>query len=267
MKPQNSYWASNLKFMRSRKKINQENLADKLEISRSKLVAHETGQTTNPPLEDLIKFSDFFKISIDSLVKVDLSKLSELKLRELEAGNDIYVSGNKIRVLAIATDQKNRENITFVPIKAKAGYMAGYSDTSFIETLPNFNLPHLSDKKTYRMFPTEGNSMLPIPENSLIITEYAEDWTTLNDTPGIVILKNEQDFLFKNVTYIAEERSLLLHSLNPEYADKIIFAGDVLEVWKYQSHITDVIPSEGGLIQQLINTVNEIKVDVKSLKN
>ena len=264
MEKPNFFWGSNLKYLRNRKKLSQEDLAERVGITRVKLNSHEQGTSKNPPLEDLIKFSEFFKISIDSLIKVNISKLHELKLRELEAGNDVYVSGNKIRVLAISVDKKNNENITYVPVKAKAGYSSGYSDPAYIETLPSFNLPHLSEKKTYRMFPTEGKSMLPIPENSLILTEYVADWTTLKNTPCIVILRNEQDFVFKNVTFLSKENTLQLHSLNPEYADRNIFVGDVLEIWSYNSHLTDVLPSS-TIIEEVLRIVNEIKVDVKSI--
>jgi len=54
---QNFYWAKNLKFLRARKKISQEAIAEKLDIARSKYAMHESGAVKNPPLEDLVKFS------------------------------------------------------------------------------------------------------------------------------------------------------------------------------------------------------------------
>jgi len=218
-------------------------------------------------LEDLIKFSEYFKISIDTLLKVDLAKLGELKLRELEAGNDVYISGGRIRVLSISVDSRNKENVEFVPLKAKAGYLNGYNDPEYIAQLPKFSMPQLPNNKTFRVFPTEGDSMLPIPENCLVITEYVADWNGLKDTPCIVIMRNEQSFLFKIVSSrIETNRTLLLHSLNPAYEDKEVFAGDVAEVWKYHSYITDVIPSSETMMQELLRTVNEIRIDVKTLK-
>jgi len=268
MTSQNFYWASNLKFLRNRKKISQEILSEKLDIARSKLAMMETGAVKNPPLEDLIKFSEYFKISIDTLLKVDLVKLGELKLRELEAGNDVYISGGRIRVLSISVDSRNKENIEFVPLKAKAGYLNGYNDPEYIAQLPKFSMPQLPSNKTFRIFPTEGDSMLPIPENCLVITEYVADWNGLKDTPCIVIMRNEQSFLFKIVSSrIEANRTLLLHSLNPAYEDKEVFAGDVAEVWKYHSYITDVIPSSETMMQELLRTVNEIKIDVKNLQS
>lgn len=50
---------------------------------------------------------------------------------------------------------------------------------------------------TYRMFPTTGDSMLPIPEGSDVVARYVQDWKTLKpDRHCIVILKGEQDFVF-----------------------------------------------------------------------
>lgn len=263
---QNLFWAENLKFLRNRKKQSQDDLAGSLGLTRAKLNSHENGLSKNPPLEDLIKIADYFKIAVDTLLKINLAKIGELRLRELEAGNDIYISGGKIRVLSITVNSEDRENIEFVPKKAKAGYMTGFNDPDFIAQLPKFSLPHLPQNKTYRMFPTEGDSMLPIPENCLVIAEYVADWSMLRDTACIVIMKSEQTFLFKMVTLNRATESLLLHSLNPEYKDREVWVGDVLEVWKYHSHITDVIPSDDGISRQILNYVREIRFDVKDIK-
>jgi transcriptional regulator with XRE-family HTH domain len=263
---QKLFWAENLKFLRNRKKQSQDDLANSLGLTRAKLNSHENGLSKNPPLEDLIKIADYFKIAVDTLLKINLAKIGELRLRELESGNDIYISGGKIRVLSITVNSEDRENIEFVPKKAKAGYMAGFNDPDFIAQLPKFSLPHLPQNKTYRMFPTEGDSMLPIPENCLVIAEYVADWNMLRDTPCIVIMKSEQTFLFKMVSLIEANQSLLLHSLNPEYKDREVWVGDVLEVWRYHSHITDVIPSDDGIGQQILNYVREIRFDVKDIK-
>ena len=265
MKHQNTFWAENLKFLRNRKKLSQDELAGNLEITRAKLNSHENGLSKNPPLEDLIRIADYFHIAVDTLLKVNLVKIGELKLRELESGNDIYISGGKIRVLSITVNTDNRENIEFVPKKAKAGYLTSFNDPEFIAQLPKFSLPHLPQNRTYRMFPTEGDSMLPIPENCLVITEYVADWTALKNTPCIVIMKSEQTFLFKMVSLVEANKTFLLHSLNPEYKDKEVSPADVLEIWKYHSHITDIIPTDDGIAKQILNCVREIRFDVKSL--
>jgi len=254
------FWASNIKHLRNRKKLSQDELSEKLQISRSKLNAHENGQSKNPPVEDLVRFSEFFRISIDSLLKVDLSKLSELKLRELEAGNDVYMTGTQIRVLATTVNADNNENVEYVPVKAKAGYLAGYGDPEFIGQLPVFNLPHLPKDRKYRMFQTKGDSMYPIPENAEVIGEYITDWRDIkDDTPCIVITKNE-GFVFKLVSSrIAARNVLVLKSLNELYAPYEVDPAEVVELWRYKYHFTDQIPAPATPMEQVARDVQEIK--------
>ncbi|ODS82024.1 MAG: DNA-binding protein [Cytophagaceae bacterium SCN 52-12] len=262
------FFAPNLKFLRERVKLTQQELANKLEITRSKLNALESGQTTAPRPEDYLKLSDFFKLSIDTLLKVDLSKLGELKLRDLQAGNDVYITGSNIRILAVTVDANNRENVEYVPVKAKAGYRSGYSDPDYIASLPRFSMPNLPPDGSFRMFPTTGDSMLPLPEGSDIICRYVADWTALR--PGalcIVILSGEQDFVFKKVTVRMPERKLLLESLNPVYDPYEVPLAEVLEIWKYHSYQSSEIPSPSSDVQHISTAVNEILRQIKVLRD
>jgi len=268
MEKQTVFWSTNLRHLRNRKKWSQDELAERLDITRSKLNAHENGKTLNPTAEDLVTFSNFFKMSIDSLLKIDMRNLSELKIRELESGNDGYAMGTKLRVLATTVDDKNRENIEFVPIKAKAGYLAGHSDPEFIASLPRFTMPHLPQNRTYRMFPTTGPSMLPIPENSLVIAEFVQDWLSIkNDTLCILILKSSgHDFVFKQVeNQIRDHRRLVLKSLNEEFKPYEVMVGDVLEIWKYVSYVSDAVPAGNISMGQIAQSLREIKVDIAKM--
>src|SRR3546814_19614711 len=93
-KLQKIFFGSNLNFLRVRKKISQEALAMQLEITRAKLAAIEIGQTKAPQPEDYLNFSEFFRVSIDTLLKVDLTKLEGLKLWELVGGTEVFIKGN-----------------------------------------------------------------------------------------------------------------------------------------------------------------------------
>lgn len=251
MMPAKIFFHSNIRYLRERKKKSQEEVAADLGLSRNKLQALESGKTVNPIVIDMVKFSDYFKISVDSLLKVDLTKLGEWKLKELLAGNDVYMTGSKVRILAITTNSENKENTEYVPVKAKAGYMAGYNDPEYIAGLPKYSLPNMPKSGTFRIFPTTGDSMLPIPENSEIIAQYVENWKSLKpDTPCIVILKGEQDFVFKLVT-IYEDGTVLLKSLNNSYKPYQLTSGDVLEIWKYYKHLTATLPSQQTDLQEI----------------
>lgn len=262
----NIFLGSNVKFLRMRKKLTQENLAKNLSMTRSKLNCIETGQTKSPSIEDMLKFSVHFKMSLDTLVKIDLSKLGELKLRELESGNDIYIKGGNLRVLAITVDKNNNENVEYVPIKAKAGYQAGYNDPEFLASLPKFSLPNLPTQGTFRIFPTEGDSMLPIPEGSDVIGKYTEDWQSIKPkTACIVILKNNQDFVFKMVT-LQENKKFLLESMNPIYQPYEVEPGDVLEIWKFHSFSSEEIPEAVSDLSVLLKEMKSLKEEVRLIQ-
>ncbi|HRO41676.1 MAG TPA: helix-turn-helix domain-containing protein [Flavipsychrobacter sp.] len=260
------YWPSNIKLLRRRLALNQEELAAELNISRSKLNAHENGQTVNPPVEDLFRFSDYFRISIDALLRTDLSKLKEQQLIELQSASNDFITGKKIKILATTVDADNNDNIEFVPQKARAGYLAGFSDPEFISKLPVFHLPHLPKDKKFRMFPTSGDSMYPIPENSLVIGKYLEDWLSIKDeTPCIVITKDE-GIVFKLVTnLISTNRTFLLRSLNSIYQPYEVNVADILEVWGFVNYISDSLPQSEIPLQEMSRSLYEIKVELKKL--
>lgn len=261
-----SCWAGNIRFLRNRKKLSQDELATRLGITRSKLAAHENEQTVNPTIEDLIRCSSFFKISIDNLIRTNLSRLSELKIRELEAGNDAYATGAKIRILATTVDSSDREHIEYIPQKAKAGYLAGYNDPEFISSLPVFSLPHLPSDRKFRMFPTTGDSMYPVPENAFVIANYVEDWTQLKDKTACIVITRSAGIVFKLVSVrLQGERCLLLESLNPAYPPYEVPVADILEVWRFVNYLTDTLPSPEMPLQEMSRSLHEIKQTLRTL--
>lgn len=266
MNGQKIFFGGNVKFLRERRKLSQESLAETLGLSRSKLSALENGHTKAPQPEDYLTLSEYFKISVDNLLKVDLSRLGELPLRELEAGNDLYVRGGNLRVLAITTDADNRENVEYVPVKAKAGYRDGYADPEFIASLPKLSLPDLPEGHTFRMFPISGDSMLPVPDGSTVVGQYVEDWTGLkSDTPCVLVLRGDSDFVFKLVTVLHDHR-LLLRSLNTLYESYTVEGGDVLEVWKFYSFQSREIPATETTMDQLLKMVLVLQREVKEMR-
>jgi transcriptional regulator with XRE-family HTH domain len=53
------FWATNIKFLRERKKMSQERLAEELGFTRVKLNALESAATKNPSIEDLITVATY----------------------------------------------------------------------------------------------------------------------------------------------------------------------------------------------------------------
>ena len=223
---------SNIKFLRKKKSLTQEELAERLMISRSKLAGYELNIT--PPLDTLVRIAEYFSISLDILIKENLGSYTEYKLREL-LETDQFLRGRKLRILATTVDEQGRELIEVVSQRAKASYLAGFSDPEFISELPRFSLPFLPMDKKHRVFQVDGDSMLPIPDGAWIVCEYVEDWTAIKDGERYVIVTEQDGVTFK-IAYnkIKAEQKLLLCSANPIYSPFEVEASQIREVWKYR---------------------------------
>lgn len=252
-----SLLASNLKLLRERKSFSQKDLAEVLSLKRHNIDNYE--RNTIPSPEIMLAIADFFKVSVDTMLRIDLSKISEHNLQQLELGNDMYVRGTKFRVHATTVDSHNRDNIELITHKAKAGYTAGYNDPEFIGSLPTFQLPFLSREKKYRMFQIEGDSMLPIPDKSYVIGEFLQNWNEIKDGHSYIFLTRDNGIVFK-VAYneIRKRKHLLLKSLNRSYRPYEVPVNDILEVWKFVNYISSEIPVPNELIKEKVEELMDL---------
>lgn len=238
------FFGNNLKILRARKHRSQQELADFVGIKRSMLNNYEN-HISNPSIESMLKVSEYFNISINTLLTVDFSKLSGSQLAELEQGLDVYVKGSKLRVLATTVNEKNEDNVELVSVKAKAGYAAGYGDPEFIGKLPAYRFPFLPKDKKHRAFQVSGDSMWPIRDRSWIACHYIDNWNDIQDGQGYVIVMREEGVVFKRVyKQIKERQSLLLVSTNPIYKPYETPIKEVLEVWKFVLRFSEQMGDE-----------------------
>jgi transcriptional regulator with XRE-family HTH domain len=260
-------FADNIKFLRKRRGRTQDDVAFTMGLKRSTLSGYENG-VAHPGIDLLVSFSNYFNISVDTLLKVDITRLSESQLGELERGYDAYVKGSNLRVLATTVDAGNNENIELVPEKAKAGYTTGYADPEFISELPSFRLPFLSDSKKYRTFQLKGDSMLPIPEGSWVTGEFLQDWYNIVTGNAYIIFTLDDGIVFKVVEdKIGESGRLVLYSLNPLYEPYEVHISEVKEIWKFVNYISSELPDPVIPEKQLISTVAGLKHDLQRLKS
>jgi transcriptional regulator with XRE-family HTH domain len=261
------YFSGNIRLLRNRKKRTQEEVAIALDIKRAKYNSYENGIAVNPPLETLVAVSSYFKMNIDTLIKVDLSALSEFKLYELEKGFDDYMRGTKLRVLTTTVNSNNRENVELVNMRARAGYTNGYSDPEFISTLPVFQLPYLSPERKYRAFQLDGDSMHPIPHGAFVIAEFIQNWKEVKDGTPCIVVTEDDGIVFKIVeNKLKDEKTLLLKSLNTLYEPYEVKANEVKEVWKFVQYMSKEMPDEQMTPDKLASTVLKMNEQLNLLK-
>lgn len=261
------YFGSNVQFLRKRRKISQEDLSNELNVKRSSLSGYELGNS-EPNFETLLRFSEFFRISLDKLLKIDLRAVSAVYLNQLEQGIDVDITGAKLRVLATTVDHGNEENIELVPIKAKAGYTTGYGDPDFIKVLPTFQLPFLDRNKKFRTFQINGDSMPPVSDKSWVTGEFLQNWNTIKDGyPYIVVTENE-GIVFKMIyKQFDKNQTLLLCSTNPIYEPYEININEVNEIWKFVNYISNDMPEPNLNRDQLNSTIGGLQRELREIRN
>jgi transcriptional regulator with XRE-family HTH domain len=239
----------NLKYLRKPRGWTQEEFAQKLKIKRSLLGAYEE-ERAEPRIDVLEVVCDIFKLTLDEILRKDLSD-----------NKSNYLA--KRRAMKLAT---GRPDIPFVPVKAAAGYLAGYADPEFVDELNTFTLPMLTGGN-YRAFEIIGDSMLPTPSGSVIVGEKVEAIDDLkNDSACIVVSRNE-GIVYKRVQKHGRSKDkLTLISDNPVYHPYTVRSEDVLEMWKAQLVISKANQQQRWDMGQLANMVTDLQQQVVSLK-
>ncbi|MBW3546467.1 MAG: XRE family transcriptional regulator [Bacteroidetes bacterium] len=255
--------SENIKYLRKKTGLTQEQFAERINIKRSLVGAYEEGRA-DPRISNLIRMATVFGTSVDILINKDVSRLSEeeLNVSKFKRGKE---------VLAITVDSDQKENIELVPQKAAAGYLNGYADPEYIQELPKFNLPILPSGGTYRAFEISGDSMLPILPGTIIIGQYVDDIRAIKNGKTYVLVTKSDGVVYKRVfNYIEDNGKLFLVSDNRQYAPFQVHIDDVLEVWSSKAYISvqfpDASDSNEVSTEQLTDIVLDLQKEIIKLK-
>lgn len=142
-------------------------------------------------------------------------------------------------ILSIVVDKSNKERVLMVPQKAFAGYLRGYADPEFIESLPTFELPMLFGG-THRAFQISGDSMeKQLYEGDWAVCKYLSSLWDVQDGTICVILFKEAGILCKRIQKVANKK-IILHSINEKYNSFEAEKDDILEIWQVRIIIREL---------------------------
>ena len=246
----------NIRFLRKKKGWTQEKFSNKIGIKRSLVGAYEEGRS-DPRLNNLLKMCEIFEISLDNILKNDVSNLSE----------DDYLKSQdqKVKVLSITVDKFGEENIELINQRASAGYLNSYSDFEFIENLPKFQLPFLHFSGTHRAFEIKGDSMLPLTSGSIVIGKYVDNIDFLKDGKTYILLTKEDGIVYKRVEVL--DKSLKLISDNKSYEPYVISNNHILEMWEAIAFFSLDFPNPNEEYNSIKNHINKLYSNLDQLKN
>ncbi len=246
--------SKNIRHLRLLKKWSQEQLADELDISRSRIGSYEE-ERCDPPIETLIKISNLFHVAIDALVKCDLRKFD---------GTPFMKVGENRILFPMMVDSNNNDKIEVVTMKASAGYLNGYSDPEYMEQLPRMNLPFDTYGKL-RAFPIKGDSMPPLQNGSYVVGKYIESLDHLKNGNTYVILTKTEGIVYKRFYLI--ENAIELHSDNRIYQPFIVDASDILEVWEFVCALNDSdTPAQEPNFNEMMLMLQNLQAEMRELK-
>lgn len=250
-----SIFSDNIRFLRVKKNLSQQGFAEILAVSRDRYAKYESGRS-EAPYELLVKISKYYKISIDLLLTVDV--------RKYPLDNMIELPENRI-LLPIQVDGMGDNKIEIVPHKAKMGYLEGYDNAGYIESLQNMSLPFLRNGK-FRAFPVEGESMPPYNDGSYLLGKYVESKDYLKSGRSYIFITKE-GIVYKRFEKQNKKGTSVI-SDNVFYQPYEIEWDDVLEIWEFAGSVNtkelQIPKSDSSEIRQILL---ELKNEIKSLKS
>ncbi len=256
-----SYAGKNLKYIRKQREWTQEEMANQLQIKRSLVGAYEE-ERAEPRLEVQEAICALFNINLEAFLFQDLSQKGSFG-DETSAGSSYL---DRRRSIKMDKSSSSAPIVPFVPVKAAAGYLAGYADPEFLDELNTFTLPMLAPGD-YRAFEIIGDSMLPTPSGSVIVGEKVDSIRDVKNSNTYIVVSNSDGVVYKRIiTNDDNKEKLTLLSDNPLYEPYQVNSQDIVEVWKavYIIHKAGAQPMWD--VDQLAGVVNSLQDKISNLR-
>ncbi|MEK0422372.1 MAG: hypothetical protein RLZ95_282 [Bacteroidota bacterium] len=256
-----SYAGKNLKYIRKQRAWTQEEMANQLQIKRSLVGAYEE-ERAEPRLEVQEAICALFNISLEEFLFQDLSQKGS-SVDDTGAGMSYL---DRRRSMKMDKSSSAAPIVPFVPVKAAAGYLAGYADPEFLDELNTFTLPMLAPGD-YRAFEIIGDSMLPTPSGSVIVGEKVDSIKDVKNSNTYIVVSNADGVVYKRIiTNDDNKEKLTLLSDNPLYEPYQVNSQDIVEVWKAVYIIHKAGSQPMWDVDQLAGVVNSLQDKISNLR-
>lgn len=251
-------FASNIKYLRNKKAWSQQALADYFDLTRGQVASYEDHRA-EPSQQTLIKYSNFFKLPIDALIRHDLTMSKD----------DVYIDIGTNRVLfPVIINDDNEDTIEVIPIKASAGYLSGYDDPEYIAELPQMKLPFIPTGK-HRAFPIKGDSMEPwIKEGAFVVGKFVESPDFIRDGQTYIVVTHNEGLVYKRLYRNESNKNVLtFKSDNAFYAPYEVRVEEIIELWEYTCKIdTQSYDNDDLNLSSIMQMMRSFQVELKEIK-
>jgi phage repressor protein C with HTH and peptisase S24 domain len=146
-------------------------------------------------------------------------------------------------------EQKNVPTSFLVPlvgIKAQAGYIKGFEQVDYVETLEQYSLPPGVNPTgaIWRYFEIDGDSMEPtLSAGDVVLATMVahEDWKDLKNFCVYVLLTGDQ-LMIKRLYRKSETEWVMISDNEEGYPQVAINVEDVKQLWLFRRHIRAKVP-------------------------
>ena len=168
-------------------------------------------------------------------------------------------------LIPITVDSSGNNQIEIIPQKASMGYLNGYSDPEYIESLQTISLPFLRNGK-FRAFPADGDSMPPYKDGTFIVGKYVENLVDLKTDKTYVFITTNDGITYKRFQF-HERNFICVKSDNNFYEPLKIPLADIKEIWEFACSInTQEYDPDEFSGQNMKEMFLELKEDINQLK-
>lgn len=229
---------------------------------------------------------------ISTVEKIQLKKVSSMIAPPLTGGIDAKNTKNASPTIGknasptasptlnfgmphvVTVDIKGRENVILVPIRARAGYLSGYGDPEFIQSLPAYNLPGLRNG-TFRAFEADGHSMSPTLKNhDIVIGEWVDSIDHITDDRIYIIVTKTKGIVVKRVLNRVSKYGFLVCKSDSitnrsEYPNLQVYPDEIKELWYARMKLSSDFSAPTDAWQRLNDleaTFEHFKNELKMLK-
>lgn len=181
------------------------------------------------------------KIS-SSLANDIISKYGQFNLTWLLTGEGEMLNTPKPENEASPIDEPIILRVPLVSQYAQAGYLAGYADASYMDSLPT--IPYIVDHEAlghYVAFEVKGDSMNDGTEDSILegdrllcreIQPHLWVSSRLHFRKWDFVIVHTEGILVKRIIdHDVDNHTITIHSLNSMYPDKVINLADVKQIF------------------------------------
>lgn len=243
----------NIKKIRGVKGLNQSDFADLFNLKRASIGAYEEGRA-EPKLSTILEIANHFGISVDDLLKKDLSV------------NDLYhfdifrkdlIKGAKHNL----KPTKFPQQLISIPFIAFADQQEYFLDRDKENGFSQITLP-LRKGFEYRAFEIGDNAMLEqgigFGAGDIVIAFKPPHFQTRHLEMGKIYLFEKEDaLLFRRLSKVGKE-SLSLEAFNVNFYREDLPIASIVDQWQVERVITKNISEPSALKEQIESLRREI---------